>query len=154
MFQQVSADVYVMVDGDGTYPPQDVHKILAPVLAGEADMVIGSRLHANSRSEFRPLNRFGNRLFLKYSAAVSKSGSRFAVRLSSLQSQVVKSVPCSVEASKQRPTDYQSAATWYAWSKFSELDLETRGQLFQDSYRTRRVPYFEHLLALFVITNH
>src|SRR5262249_14930756 len=64
MFQQVDADVYVMVDGDGTYPPEDVHKIVSPVIAGEADMVIGSRLHARSKSEFRPLNRLGNRLFL------------------------------------------------------------------------------------------
>src|SRR5262245_15648720 len=39
MFQQVDADVYVIVDGDGTYPPAEVHKLLAPVLEGEADMV-------------------------------------------------------------------------------------------------------------------
>ncbi|HEV2829290.1 MAG TPA: glycosyltransferase [Pyrinomonadaceae bacterium] len=64
MFQQVDADVYVMVDGDGTYLPEDVHKILAPVLDGEADMVVGSRLHAESQSEFRSLNRMGNRMFL------------------------------------------------------------------------------------------
>lgn len=64
MFQQVDADVYVMVDGDGTYPPEEVHKILAPVLDGEADMVVGSRLHAESQSEFRSLNRMGNRMFL------------------------------------------------------------------------------------------
>jgi glycosyltransferase involved in cell wall biosynthesis len=65
MFRHVNADVYVMVDGDGTYPPEEVHKIIAPVLAGEADMVIGSRLHTKSQSQFRPLNRFGNRLFLR-----------------------------------------------------------------------------------------
>jgi glycosyltransferase involved in cell wall biosynthesis len=64
MFQQVNADVYVMVDGDGTYPPEEVHKIIAPVLQGDADMVIGSRLHTKSQSQFRPLNRIGNRLFL------------------------------------------------------------------------------------------
>ncbi|HKZ01020.1 MAG TPA: glycosyltransferase, partial [Pyrinomonadaceae bacterium] len=39
MFQQINADVYVMVDGDGTYPAEEVQKILGPVLAGEADMV-------------------------------------------------------------------------------------------------------------------
>lgn len=62
MFREVDADAYVMVDGDGTYPARDVHALLAPVLAGEADMVVGSRLHTESRSQFRQLNRFGNRL--------------------------------------------------------------------------------------------
>ncbi len=61
MFRLVEADVYVMVDGDGTYPAEAVHKILAPVLSGEADMVVGSRLHPESQSQFKTLNRFGNR---------------------------------------------------------------------------------------------
>jgi len=64
MFRRVDADVYVMVDGDGTYPAEEVHKLLEPVLAGEADMVVGSRLHAQSNSQFRSLNRFGNKMFL------------------------------------------------------------------------------------------
>jgi glycosyltransferase involved in cell wall biosynthesis len=64
MFGRIEADVYVMVDGDGTYPAAEIHNLLAPVLSGEADMVVGSRLHAQSESEFKSLNRFGNRLFL------------------------------------------------------------------------------------------
>ena len=62
MFRTVDADFYVMVDGDGTYPAEAVHRLLAPVEAGEADMSIGSRLHAESRSQFKQLNRVGNRL--------------------------------------------------------------------------------------------
>src|SRR5437764_10672477 len=63
-FRRVDADVYVMVDGDGTYPPQAVHRLIAPVLGGEADMVVGSRLHSDTSSEFKSLNRLGNRLVL------------------------------------------------------------------------------------------
>jgi hypothetical protein len=63
MFQQVDADVYVMTDGDETYPPAAVHRLLQPVLAGEADMVVGSRLHERSRSRFRALNSVGNLAF-------------------------------------------------------------------------------------------
>ncbi|HEX7706949.1 MAG TPA: glycosyltransferase [Thermoanaerobaculia bacterium] len=63
MFRVVDADVYVMVDGDATYPAAAVHALIAPVVAGEADMVIGSRLHADSRSEFHLLNRLGNRMY-------------------------------------------------------------------------------------------
>jgi len=62
MFRRIDADFYVMVDGDGTYPPEPVHKLLRPLLEDEADMVIGSRLHADSQSEFKQLNRLGNRL--------------------------------------------------------------------------------------------
>src|SRR5215210_1788833 len=62
MFRQVDADFYVMVDGDETYPPEAVHTLLAPVAAGEADMSVGSRLHADSRSQFKRRNRMANRL--------------------------------------------------------------------------------------------
>ncbi|HVF42865.1 MAG TPA: glycosyltransferase [Pyrinomonadaceae bacterium] len=62
MFRVVDADFYVMVDGDDTYPAGAVHRLLAPVAAGDADMAVGSRLHAESRSQFKQLNRAGNRL--------------------------------------------------------------------------------------------
>jgi glycosyltransferase involved in cell wall biosynthesis len=64
MFREIDADIYVMVDGDATYPATEVHQLIAPVLAGEADMVVGSRLHPGLKSEFRQLNRWGNRLVL------------------------------------------------------------------------------------------
>lgn len=64
MFEMVDADVYVMVDGDGTYPPSAARELIRPIVEGEADMVIGSRLHSDSRSQFRSANRFGNHFFL------------------------------------------------------------------------------------------
>ena len=63
MFRQVHADAYVMVDGDGTYPADRVHDLIRPVLDGDADMVVGSRLHAGSESRFKLLNLLGNRAF-------------------------------------------------------------------------------------------
>jgi glycosyltransferase involved in cell wall biosynthesis len=64
MFHRVDADVYVLVDGDDTYPAHAVAALIAPVLRGEADMVIGSRLHKTSASQFRIVNRLGNHIFL------------------------------------------------------------------------------------------
>ncbi len=64
MFRKVDADIYVMVDGDGTYPADVVHTLVEPVRRGEADMVIGSRLHTTTTSQFRFLNRLGNQLYL------------------------------------------------------------------------------------------
>jgi glycosyltransferase involved in cell wall biosynthesis len=65
MFRQIEADIYIMVDGDGTYQPEDIHALLEPVLQNRADMVVGSRL-TESQSEFKTLNRFGNRMFLNF----------------------------------------------------------------------------------------
>jgi glycosyltransferase involved in cell wall biosynthesis len=80
MFRQVDADIYVMVDGDNVFPAAAVHQLMAPVLSGEADMVVGSRLHAEARSEIKQLNRFGNRLVL------SLLNSIFGVRLTDILS--------------------------------------------------------------------
>ena len=63
MFRKIDADIYVIVDGDGTYPPQKVQDLIAPVAASEADMVIGTRLHPGSTSGFSALRLLGNKLF-------------------------------------------------------------------------------------------
>jgi len=61
MFQEVDADVYVMVDSDDTYPADEVHKLVEPVASGEADMVIGDRLSSTYMTENkRPGHNFGN----------------------------------------------------------------------------------------------
>lgn len=64
MFREISADIYVMVDGDGTYPAASVHALLEPVMIYDADMVIGSRLDPVSQSQFGLMNRLGNYFFL------------------------------------------------------------------------------------------
>jgi len=63
MFRRVEADIYIMVDGDGTYPPDKVHDLIQPIAEGEVDMVIGSRLHTGSASRFRFPNHAGNIIF-------------------------------------------------------------------------------------------
>jgi glycosyltransferase involved in cell wall biosynthesis len=64
IFRHIDADVYVMVDGDATYPAPAVHALIAPIAAGDADMVVGSRLHPQSRSQFKHVNRLANGLVL------------------------------------------------------------------------------------------
>ena len=44
MFKDIDADLYVMVDGDDTYPAEFVHDLMKPVIDGQADMCIGDRL--------------------------------------------------------------------------------------------------------------
>jgi glycosyltransferase involved in cell wall biosynthesis len=62
MFRKIDAEIYVMVDGDGTYPASSVHRLLELIVNGEADMVVGSRLHPASRSNFKAANLYGNKL--------------------------------------------------------------------------------------------
>ena len=62
LFREAEADIYVIVDGDETYPPAAVHELIKPVLNDEADMVVGSRLHAGSHSEFHALSLVGNKV--------------------------------------------------------------------------------------------
>ncbi len=62
MFKKVEADVYIMVDGDGTYPADKVHDLLAPVLRDQADMAVGSRLTSEATIMKAP-NRLGNWFF-------------------------------------------------------------------------------------------
>jgi glycosyltransferase involved in cell wall biosynthesis len=64
MFRHVEADLYIMVDGDDTYPAAAVHSLLQPVLSNRADMVVGSRLLPGTRSRFKRLNLLGNQFFL------------------------------------------------------------------------------------------
>jgi len=80
MFRKIEADIYVIVDGDGTYPADAIARLIEPIRSGQADMVIGSRLHQMATSEFRLLNRFGNRLFRLMLNSI------FSVRLTDLLS--------------------------------------------------------------------
>ena len=54
------ADVLVTLDGDGQHNPDDIPRVLAPVLNGEADLVVGSRfLHPPQRTNIRRYRKFG-----------------------------------------------------------------------------------------------
>lgn len=64
MFRDVDADIYVMVDGDDTYPADEVHKLIEPIENGQADMVIGDRLTNGTyqNENKRHFHEFGNNL--------------------------------------------------------------------------------------------
>lgn len=64
MFRDVDADVYVLVDGDDTYPADEVHKLIEPINEGKADMVVGDRLSNGTyfKENKRGFHGFGNNL--------------------------------------------------------------------------------------------
>lgn len=67
MFYDIDADLYVMVDGDDTYPAEFVHQLIEPVVEGRADMAIGDRLSNGTykKENKRHFHEFGNNLVKK-----------------------------------------------------------------------------------------
>jgi len=56
-------DVLVFLDGDASDYPEDMSELIAPILAGKADFVLGSRLTGEAEKGSLTLpQRFGNRL--------------------------------------------------------------------------------------------
>ena len=63
MFAEVDADCYVMVDGDDTYPANQVREMVNKVLDRQVDMVVGDRLSSTYFEENkRPFHNLGNSL--------------------------------------------------------------------------------------------
>ena len=62
MFRDIDADVYVLVDGDNTYPANMVHQLIKPILMETADMVVGDRISNGTykKQNKRLFHDFGN----------------------------------------------------------------------------------------------
>ncbi len=63
MFREIDAEVYVMVDGDDTYPAEAAIEMVSLVLGKKSDMVVGDRLSGTYFTENkRPFHSTGNAL--------------------------------------------------------------------------------------------
>jgi len=73
-FRAAQHDLVVCLDGDGQDDPAEIPLLLAPVEAGTAELVLGSRflgtLHAGA---IHPLNRLANRAFTALIAALFRT---------------------------------------------------------------------------------
>jgi glycosyltransferase involved in cell wall biosynthesis len=80
------AEVIVLLDGDAADDPQDLPRVLEPLLGNEADLVVGSRARGSrERGSMTPQQVLGNRLAaflmsLLYGVEVSDLGPFRAVR--------------------------------------------------------------------------
>lgn len=61
MFGTVEASVYLMADGDATYPPEEAPRMVQTLLAKHADMVVGTRMATYATNAFRRFHVLGNR---------------------------------------------------------------------------------------------
>jgi glycosyltransferase involved in cell wall biosynthesis len=69
MFADIEAEVYVLVDGDGTYDAASASVMVDTLLANSLDMVNGARVPV-SAAAFRPGHVFGNKLLTGTVAAI------------------------------------------------------------------------------------
>lgn len=93
MFSDIEADIFVLVDGDGTYPADCAPHLIATLLDGQLDMISGARIPEQT-SAYRPGHRFGN-VFISFLVGVT-FGQRFSDILSGyrvLSRRFVKSFP-------------------------------------------------------------
>jgi len=63
MFRVIEADIYIMADGDATYPAEAAPALIELLERNHADMVVGSRLSSHEGQAFRPLHVLGNLVF-------------------------------------------------------------------------------------------
>jgi glycosyltransferase involved in cell wall biosynthesis len=63
-------DIVVRVDGDGQHDPAQLSAVLAPVLAGEADIAVGSRFVSGQGYQSSATRRIGIRLLARVVSAI------------------------------------------------------------------------------------
>ncbi|HEX7840172.1 MAG TPA: glycosyltransferase family 2 protein [Kofleriaceae bacterium] len=61
MFQDIEADVYVMVDGDDTYDARVAPRLVERLIEDNLDMVVGKRIETH-QAAYRAGHRLGNRV--------------------------------------------------------------------------------------------
>lgn len=92
-FKILDSDVIVLVDGDGSYPAEEVHKLLEPIKNGLSDHVIGNRFHSYEKGAFTRLNLIGNKIlnfFFRFAYGVSLNDILSGYR--ALKKEVYKSI--------------------------------------------------------------
>lgn len=88
--RELGADIIVFMDGDGSDDPADLPLMLAPLLDGKADLVIGSRVSKRAEAgAIPPQARLGNWLVSRlisqlYGARLHDVGSFRVIRCSTL----------------------------------------------------------------------
>lgn len=94
MFADVDADVYLLIDGDGTYDIGSAPRLIEMLTTSNVDLVNGRRVAANARS-YRTGHQLGNRLLTSIVGRIF--GRRMRDMLSGYKAfsrRFVKSFPC------------------------------------------------------------
>jgi glycosyltransferase involved in cell wall biosynthesis len=103
-FAKAKGEIITTIDSDGSHRPEELPRLLAPILQGKADLVIGSRYLSQKPVAAKKLNAVGVRLFnflikLLTRTAVSDSQSGYRVMKGSvLRDMRLKSIGYEIES--------------------------------------------------------
>lgn len=75
MFADIEADIYLMVDGDGTYDAASARLLVDRLREGPYDLVNGARVES-AQAAYRPGHRFGNKMLTGLVTFIFGSASR------------------------------------------------------------------------------
>jgi glycosyltransferase involved in cell wall biosynthesis len=80
--RELAPDAIVMIDGDGQHCPEEMESVLAPVLNGDADIVVGSRYleHRSDVPRHRVMGHWGFNLLTKLASGTPASDSQSGYR--------------------------------------------------------------------------
>ena len=59
-FAEATGDVFITMDGDGTYPPEEIPRLLALLFDDQLEFISACRFPLTTRSNMDPVSRFGN----------------------------------------------------------------------------------------------
>ena len=103
-FAKAEGDVIVTIDSDGSHRPEELPRVLTPILQNQADLVIGSRYLNQKDVAARKLNAFGVQIFnfliqMLTGVAVTDSQSGYrAMKRAVLKNQQLKSGGYEIES--------------------------------------------------------
>jgi len=126
------SDTIITIDGDGEHNPDDIPKLLEPILTGEADIVIGSRFLDKGKGESNQIDKG------KYLSHVRKVGNKIFSIFANLCIQ-------------EKITDTQSGFRAFGPKIIDKLNLEANGfeietemivKAISKGYRIKEVPIY------------
>ena len=103
-FAKAKGDIIITIDSDGSHRPEELPRVLAPILQDKADLVIGSRYLNQKNVAARKLNAFGVQIFnfliqLLTGVAITDSQSGYrAMKREVLKNQKLKSGGYEIES--------------------------------------------------------
>lgn len=116
---QLESEIIVTCDADGQHDPEDIHRLIAPIATGEADVVIGSRLMDPAGM---PLSR------------------RIANRIANIVSYVLFGVQSTDSQSGLRAFSRDAALAIRLMTSGMELSSEILAEIRRNRLRLREVP--------------
>jgi glycosyltransferase involved in cell wall biosynthesis len=125
---KIGADIIVNIDADGQFDPEEIPRLIHPIVTNKADVVLGSRFSLDENARKVPMaKRIGNQLVTTTISIIS--GQRFT------------DTQCGFRAFSRRAAEELDVLGLFTYTQEMIIDLVSKG------FRIREIPikirYFE-----------